>query len=316
MIGRALSRVSGLQARFSTSLPVIQTVGVIGAGQMGGGIAQVASMVGKKNVILVDSRQAQLDNSVALMDKLMKKNVEKGKLTNEEREATLSRIQKATSIAQLAQADIIIEAATEDEALKKKIFREISDVAKGGAILATNTSSISITKIAAVAKTPDRVIGMHFMNPVPVMQLVEIIPGLQTSEETRVATVQLAEEFGKTCSLSKDMPGFIANRLLMPYINEACQALQEGLGTREDIDKTLKLGCNMPMGPLTLADFIGLDTCLSIMRVLHTQLGEDKYRPSPLLIKMVDAGWLGRKINPDRPGDIPRGFYEYPPAPK
>eukprot|EP01096_Ripella_sp_DP13-Kostka_P011293 TRINITY_DN452_c0_g1_i1.p1 TRINITY_DN452_c0_g1~~TRINITY_DN452_c0_g1_i1.p1 ORF type:complete len:253 (-),score=134.55 TRINITY_DN452_c0_g1_i1:459-1193(-) len=242
MISRVLSRVPAFSRSYSTTASGILTVGVVGAGQMGGGIAQVAAMVGKKNVILVDSRQTQLDASVSLMDKLMKKNVEKGKLTNEEREATLGRIQKATDISQLAQADIIIEAATENEALKKSIFKDISNVAKAGAILATNTSSISITKIAAASKTPEKVIGMHFMNPVPVMQLVEIIPGLQTSDETRITTLRLAEELGKTCSLSQDMPGFIANRLLMPYINEACQALQEGIGSREDIDKTMKLG--------------------------------------------------------------------------
>jgi len=281
----------------------INTVGIIGAGQMGGGIAQVAAQVGKLNVILVDLDESKLGKTMTFMNSLLEKNVAKGKLTDAERKDTMARIATTTSVKDFAKADIVIEAVSENPILKESIFRQLSDVTPKETILATNTSSISITKIGAVTNRPDRVVGMHFMNPVPVMQLVEIIPSLATSPETLSATIALAKSMGKTTTQSKDMPGFIANRLLMPYINEACQALLEGLGTREDIDTTMKLGCNMPMGPLTLADFIGLDTCLAIMQVLHTQLGDSKYRPSPLLVKYVEAGWFGKKTG--------RGFYTY-----
>jgi len=216
---------------------------------------------------------------------------------------TMSRIVGSTSLSDLSKADFVIEAVTENPVLKDKIFADLSAACDPSVILASNTSSISITKIAAVTNRPDKVIGMHFMNPVPVMKLVEIIPGLQTSNEVLQTTLSLAQSMDKVTTQSKDVPGFIANRLLMPYINEAVFALAESLGTREDIDTTMKLGTNMPMGPLTLADFIGLDTCLAIMRILHNELGDSKYRPAPLLVKYVEAGWLGKKSG--------RGFYDY-----
>jgi 3-hydroxybutyryl-CoA dehydrogenase len=236
----------------------------------------------------------------------MKKQVAKGKLEDSVRVETMSRIIGSTSVSDLGKTDFVIEAVTENPVLKNKIFSDLSIACDPSIILASNTSSISITKIAAATNRPDRVIGMHFMNPVPVMKLVEIIPGLQTSQETLQTTLALAQSMDKVTTQSKDMPGFIANRLLMPYINEAVIALAESLGTKEDIDATMKLGTNMPMGPLTLADFIGLDTCLAIMKILHTELGDSKYRPAPLLVKYVEAGWLGKKSG--------RGFYEYPSA--
>jgi len=270
---------------------------------MGGGIAQVAAQVAKLNVILVDVDEVKLGKTISFMNSLLEKNVAKGKLTDQERKDIIQRITTTSNVKDFAKADIVIEAVSENPVLKEKIFKQLSEATPKDTILATNTSSISITKIGASTDRPEKVIGMHFMNPVPVMQLVEIIPSLATSPATLSATLTLAKAMGKTTTQSKDMPGFIANRLLMPYINEACQALLEGLGTREDIDTTMKLGCNMPMGPLTLADFIGLDTCLAIMQVLHTQLGDSKYRPSPLLVKYVEAGWFGKKTG--------RGFYTY-----
>ena len=270
---------------------------------MGNGIAQVSSQQAGLNVILVDKNQEQLDKGMKFMNKLLQKNVEKGKITEEVKQQTVDRIQTSTDLGSLESADFVVEAVSENLELKNSLFRDLSKITRPEVILATNTSSISITKIAAATDRPENVIGMHFMNPVPIMKLVEIIPGLATSNETLETTLELAKNMGKTTAQSNDQPGFIANRLLMPYINEAVFALQENLGTRDDIDTTMKLGCNMPMGPLTLADFIGLDTCLAIMEVLHTQLGDSKYRPSPLLIKYVDAGWLGKKTG--------RGFYEY-----
>jgi 3-hydroxybutyryl-CoA dehydrogenase len=280
----------------------IKTIGVVGAGQMGGGIAQVAATSGF-NVVLMDVNQAQIDKSLALMKKLLEKNVAKDRITEDEKNATLARISSTTEMSGLANVDFAVEAATENIDLKLKIFKTLDEATKKDIILATNTSSISITKIAAVTSRPEKVIGMHFMNPVPVMKLVEIIKGLATSEETLNTTLELAKAMGKTTTNSEDIPGFIANRILMPYINEAVQTLFEGIGTVEDIDTTMKLGTNVPMGPLTLADFIGLDTCLAIMQVLHDGLGDSKYRPSPLLVKYVEAGWLGRKSG--------RGFYRY-----
>eukprot|EP01122_Echinamoeba_exundans_P009636 TRINITY_DN3452_c0_g1_i1.p1 TRINITY_DN3452_c0_g1~~TRINITY_DN3452_c0_g1_i1.p1 ORF type:complete len:318 (+),score=86.36 TRINITY_DN3452_c0_g1_i1:60-1013(+) len=305
-IQRRAAAPSQSKRRMTTSTEprrVINTVGVIGAGQMGGGIAQVAAQIAKKNVILMDSNADQASKAVKFIDTLMKKNIEKGKATAEERDATLSRISTTSNLSDLSRADFIIEAATERVQLKETIFRDLSSVVPQDVILATNTSSISITRIASVTNRPDRVIGMHFMNPVPVMKLVEIIQGLATSKATLDITLNLATEMDKTTATAQDRPGFIANRLLMPYINESVYALMEGLGTREDIDKTMKLGTNMPMGPLTLADFIGLDTCLAIMRILHEELGDSKYRPCPLLVKYVEAGWLGKKTG--------RGFYQY-----
>jgi 3-hydroxybutyryl-CoA dehydrogenase len=281
----------------------VKTVGVVGAGQMGGGIAQVASQVAGVRVVLVDSQQSQLERALQTMDHFLAKNIAKGKITEQVAQETKARITTSTDVAKLVEADFIVEAASENVAIKEKIFKELVRVANPEAILASNTSSISITKIGAFTSRPEKVVGMHFMNPVPIMQLVEIIPGLATSQHTLSTTLALAKAMGKTTAQSDDRPGFIANRLLCPYLNEAINALQDGLGSREDIDITLKLGCNMPMGPLTLADFIGLDTVLAIMRVLHSELGEDKFRPSPLLIKYVDAGWLGVKSG--------KGFYDY-----
>jgi len=281
----------------------ISTIGIIGGGQMGNGIAQVASQNANLNVILCDKNQIQLDTGMKFMNKLLQKNISKGKITEDIKQQTLNRIKTTTNLSDFKDVDFVVEAVSENLELKNSLFSQLSDITKPNVILATNTSSISITKIASATNKPDKVIGMHFMNPVPVMKLVEIIPGLATSKETLATTLQLAKDMGKTTAQSNDQPGFIANRLLMPYINEAVFALQENLGTRDDIDTTMKLGCNMPMGPLQLADFIGLDTCLAIMEVLHSQLGDSKYRPSPLLIKYVDAGWLGKKSG--------RGFYEY-----
>jgi len=270
---------------------------------MGMGIAQVAAQVTQLDVLVVDSNSQNLAKSLKFLDSVLQKNVQKGKMTENDRQATLKRIKTVDSLEQLSAVDFVVEAVSENTDLKHRIFKDLARITPPNAILATNTSSISITKIAAVTNRPDRVIGMHFMNPVPVMKLVEIIPGLATSEATLKSTLALARAMGKTTAQSLDTPGFIANRLLMPYINEAIQALQEGVGTKEDIDTTMKLGTNVPMGPLELADFIGLDTCLAIMRVLHTDIGDSKYRPSTLLVKYVDAGWLGKKTG--------RGFYTY-----
>ncbi|KAJ1854363.1 hypothetical protein GGH12_004196 [Coemansia sp. RSA 1822] len=287
----------------STSADRIKNVCVVGAGQMGIGIGLVAARVANLNVQFIDSSPAQLTKGLEFLDKLLVKDVAKGRYTEQVRDEVKSRITTATSISQMASADFVIEAVSENADLKRKIFAELSNQLPPSTILATNTSSISITKIASAAKQPENVIGMHFMNPVPVMKLVEIIPGLQTSEDTLSTTLALAQKMGKTTTMSQDVPGFIANRLLMPYINEAVIALQEGIATKEDIDTTMKLGTNNPMGPLTLADFIGLDTCLAIMKVLHTELGDTKYRPAVLLQKYVDAGWLGVKSG--------RGIYDY-----
>ncbi|KAJ3271122.1 hypothetical protein HDV01_007059 [Terramyces sp. JEL0728] len=270
--------------------------------QMGIGIAHVSALSGK-NVLLLDSSASQLEKGLKFMDLMLQKDVLKGKITEEEREQHKQLTRTTSDIKGFKNVDFVIEAVSENPSLKRELFMSLDEITPEHAILASNTSSISITKIAAATKRPEKVIGMHFMNPVPIMKLVEVIPGLATSQATLDATLQLAETLKKTTTLSKDVPGFIANRVLMPYINEAIYVLQEGIATREDIDKTMKLGTNVPMGPLTLGDFIGLDTCLSIMRVLHHQLGDDKYRPSPLLVKYVDAGWLGKKTK--------RGFYEY-----
>jgi len=281
----------------------IATVGVLGAGQMGGGIAHVAAAVAHKAVLLVDANQEQLDKSVSFMAKLLQKAVTKERTTQEQAQAALARISTSTDLAAFEACDIVIEAATENLDLKLSLFQKLSIVAPAHAVLASNTSSISITKIASATDRPEQVIGMHFMNPVPVMKLVEIIPGLLTSKDVLDNTSNLASQMGKVTTQSRDIPGFIANRILMPYINEAIQTLYEGIGSVEDIDTTMKLGTNVPMGPLTLADFIGLDTCLAIMQVLHSELGDSKYRPSPLLVQYVNANLLGKKNG--------RGFYTY-----
>ncbi|KAJ1719710.1 hypothetical protein LPJ53_005568 [Coemansia erecta] len=281
----------------------IKSMCVVGAGQMGIGIGLVAARVAKLNVQFVDSNPAQLEKGLGFLDKLLVKDVAKGRCTEDERSEVKSRISSVSSISEMNKVGFVVEAVSENVELKRKIFAELSEKLPSDTILATNTSSISITKIASAARKPENVIGMHFMNPVPVMRLVEIIPGLQTSKATLATTLDLAQKMGKVTTMSQDVPGFIANRLLMPYINEAIITLQEGIATKEDIDTTMKLGANNPMGPLTLADFIGLDTCLAIMKVLHSELGDSKYRPAVLLQKYVDAGWLGVKSG--------RGFYDY-----
>ena len=275
---------------------------VVGAGQMGSGIAQVALQAGLR-VTLVDVSKEGLAKGAERIKAGLKKLVEKGKLDAARLEAVDTHLATSTSATGVKDVDFAIEAVTENEELKRRIFVELDGVVKPGGILATNTSSIPITRIAAATKRPENVIGMHFMNPVPVMQLVELIRGAATSDATYQATKALAEKMGKTTVVSKDFPGFIVNRILIPMLNEACFALMEGLGSVEDIDTSMKLGTNQPMGPLQLADFIGLDTVLSIAEVLHKGLGDDKYRPSPLLRQYVDAGWYGKKSG--------RGFYKY-----
>ncbi len=280
----------------------VKKLAVVGAGQMGAGIAQVAAQSGIE-VVLIDMDQALVGKALAGIRAQLDKAVGKGKLTAEAAQAALGRLQPGASAADARDSDLVVEAITENEAVKKKLFQDLSAQVRPEAILASNTSSIPITRLAAASVRPERVIGMHFMNPVPVMQLVEIIRGAQTDDATYATTKALAEKMGKTTVLSKDMPGFIVNRILIPMLNEACFALQEGLASAEDIDTAMKLGTNVPMGPLTLADFIGLDTCLYIAEVLHRGLGEDKYRPAPLLRQYVDAGWLGKKSK--------RGFFRY-----
>ncbi|AFE09434.1 3-hydroxybutyryl-CoA dehydrogenase [Corallococcus coralloides DSM 2259] len=275
---------------------------VVGAGQMGAGIAQVALQAGLR-VSLVDVNKDGLAKGADRIKAGLKKLVEKGKLDAAKQQAAEANLATFTSAREAKDVDVAIEAVTENEDLKRRIFLELDEVVRPGGILATNTSSIPITRIAAATKRPEAVIGMHFMNPVPVMQLVELIRGAATSEETYTTIRTMAERMGKTTVVSKDYPGFIVNRILIPMLNEACFALMEGLGTAEDIDTAMKLGTNQPMGPLQLADFIGLDTVLYIAEVLHKGLGDSKYRPCPLLRQYVDAGWYGKKSG--------RGFYKY-----
>ncbi len=280
----------------------VKVFGVIGAGQMGNGIAQVAAMAGLE-VIMNDINDEFVQRGLKNITSILGKNVEKGKMTAEEKDAILGRIKTSTTLQDMAPCDFVVEAATENEPIKFQIFRDLDTICRPDAILASNTSSIPIGRIASQTKRPDKVIGMHFMNPVPVMKLVEIIRALQTSDETFKLTWDLSIKFGKTPAESSDFPGFIANRILMPMINEAVYCLYHGVGTKEDIDTVMKLGMNHPMGPLALADLIGLDTCLAIMETLFAGFKDSKYRPCPLLRKYVEAGWLGRKTG--------RGFYQY-----
>ncbi len=280
----------------------IQIVGVVGAGQMGAGIAQVAAQAGC-DVIVTDVADAALEKGKKTIGDSLARLVKKEVLSQALADESFKRVVFTTDVKAHGKSDFVVEAATENEVLKKKIFADLDAVARDGVILASNTSSISITRLAASTKRPTSFIGMHFMNPVPVMKLVEIIRGIATDDATYATTKALAEKLGKTTTVSKDYPGFLANRILMPMINEAFYALMEGVGSAEDIDTTMKLGTNQPMGPLTLADFIGLDTCLAIMNVLHDGLGDAKYRACPLLRQYVDAGWMGKKSG--------RGVYKY-----
>ncbi len=279
-----------------------EIIGVIGAGTMGNGIAQTAAATGF-DVILADIKEEFVQKGVANIGKSLDRFIKKETMTEAQKSEILGRIKITTNLEDLEDCTLIVEAATENFEIKKQIFQKLDEITSEETILATNTSSISITKIAAVTSRPDKVIGMHFMNPVPLMKLVEVIRGIATSDETYAKVKEMSETMGKTPLDCQDFPGFVANRILLPMINEAIFALYEGVATRESIDGIMKLGMNHPMGPLTLADFIGLDVCLAILRVMHEGLGDPKYRPCPLLVKMVDAGWLGRKSG--------KGFYEY-----
>ena len=283
----------------------IKTIGVVGAGQMGGGIAQV-SLVSGFHVLLNDVSGPALDKGRAGIVKGLDIMVRKEKITAADKDKMLDRLVATTNLSDFSACDFVVEAATERRDLKLTIFRTLDGVVPAGSVLATNTSSISITAIAAATRRPDKVIGMHFMNPVPLMKLIEVIRGLQTSRETFDATMELSRRLGKEPVSANDYPGFVANRVLMPMINEAVYALMEGVGTAEDIDSIMRMGANHPMGPLALADLIGLDTCLEILKVMQEGLGDPKYRPCPLLVKHVEAGYLGKKSG--------RGFYTYPKA--
>ena len=281
---------------------MIENVGIVGAGQMGGGIAHVVSLSGRK-VYLLDIDQGLLTGSIQTIEKNMARQASRGKVSEDDVKAALSRIETGTDYSGFSNCDIVIEAATENEDVKRKIFEEILGFLSDHALLATNTSSISITRLASTTDRPEKFIGMHFFNPVPVMQLVELIKGIATSQETFKTVKVLSESLGKTVAEAEDFPAFIVNRILVPMINEAVYAVYEGVGTVSSVDIGLRLGANHPMGPLQLADFIGLDTCLSVMQVMYAGLADPKYRPCPLLVKYVEAGWLGKKAG--------KGFYDY-----
>jgi len=281
---------------------MIENVGIVGAGQMGGGIAHVVSLSGRK-VYLLDIDQGLLTGSIQTIEKNMARQASRGKVSEDDVKAALSRIETGTDYSGFSNCDIVIEAATENEDVKRKIFEEILGFLSDHALLATNTSSISITRLASTTDRPEKFIGMHFFNPVPVMQLVELIKGIATSQETFKTVKALSESLGKTVAEAEDFPAFIVNRILVPMINEAVYAVYEGVGTVSSVDIGLRLGANHPMGPLQLADFIGLDTCLSVMQVMYAGLADPKYRPCPLLVKYVEAGWLGKKAG--------KGFYDY-----
>ncbi|MBC7312381.1 MAG: 3-hydroxybutyryl-CoA dehydrogenase [Rhizobium sp.] len=281
---------------------VISNVGIVGAGQMGCGIAHVSALAGYK-VTIYDLSKDRIEAGLATINGNLARQVTNGKLTDEDRKAALSRISGTADINDMAPMDLVVEAATEDETVKRKIFAQLCPVLKPEALLATNTSSLSITRLASATDRPERFMGIHFMNPVPVMKLVELVRGIATEETTFETAKTFVRSLDKTITVAEDFPAFIVNRILLPMINEAIYTLYEGVGSVEAIDTAMRLGANHPMGPLQLADFIGLDTCLSIMQVLHDGLADSKYRPCPLLVKYVEAGWLGRKAG--------RGFYDY-----
>ncbi len=294
--------VKSKRSAATTPPPQVRKVGVVGAGQMGNGIAHVVALAGY-DVVINDLKSEAFENAIGIIKRNMTRQVSRGLVTEGDMQTALKRITFAPSLEGLGDCDLVIEPATEDEATKRKIFTEMRSKTKKGAILASNTSSISITRLASTTVEPERFIGIHFMNPVPVMQLVELIRGIATEDDTFHTARTFVESLGKQTAVSEDFPAFIVNRILLPMINEAVYTLYEGVGSVEAIDKAMRLGANHPMGPLELADFIGLDTCLSVMQVLYEGLADSKYRPCPLLVKYVEAGWLGRKTQ--------RGFYDY-----